>query len=201
MIKLYGTSKSRSARCLWALEELEVKYEHIPVEVTKAKSPEYLKLNPNGHVPFMDDDGLVLWESMAINLYLAEKYGKSPLWPATVESHATTYEMSFWGMTEIEPNLLTALRHRIFFAPEQRNEQTAQQATEALKAPFKVLDDRLKGRDYILGKEFSLADLNVAAIMSYVMILKLDLSATPTMQSWLTKCLGRDANQRARSKP
>jgi len=201
MIKLYGTSKSRSARCLWALEELGLKYEHIPVEVAKAKSPEHLKLNPNGHIPVLDDDGLILWESMAINLYLAEKYGKNSLWPAAVEAHATTYQMSFWGMTEIEPNLITALRHRIFYAPEQRNEQAAQQATEALKAPFKVLDGLLKGRDYILGKDFTIADLNVAAIMSYVMVLKLDLSATPTTQSWLQKCLGREANQRARSKP
>ena len=201
MIKLYGTSKSRSARCLWALEELGLKYEHIPVEVAKAKTPEHLKLNPNGHIPVLDDDGLILWESMAINLYLAEKYGKNSLWPATVEAHAMTYQMSFWGMTEIEPNLITLLRHRIFYPPEQRNEQVAQQATEALKAPFKVLDDRLKGRDYILGKEFTIADLNVAAIMSYVMVLKLDLSATPTTQSWLQKCLGREANQRARSKP
>jgi len=201
MIKFDGTSKSRSARCLWALEELGLKYEHIPVEVAKAKTPEILKLNPNGHIPVLDDDGLILWESMAINLYLAEKYGKNSLWPATVETHATTYQMSFWAMTEIEPHLITALRHRIFFAPEQRNEQVAQQATDALKAPFKVLDDRLKGRDYILGKEFTIADLNVAAVMSYVTVLKLDLSATPTTQSWLQKCLGREANQRARSKP
>jgi len=201
MIKLYGTSKSRSIRCLWALEELGVKYEHVPVEVSKAKSPEHLKLNPNGHVPVLDDDGTVLWESMAINLYLAEKYGKGSLWPSATEAHGTIYEMSFFAMTEIEPHLITALRHRIFFPPEQRNEQTAVQAIEAVKAPLKVLDDRLKGRDYILGKDFSIADLNVSAVASYVNILKVDLSATPTAQAWLQKCLGREAYQRARSKP
>ena len=59
MLKLYGTSKSRSARCLWALEELGLKYEHVPVEVAKAKSPEHLKLNPNGHIPVLDDDRLL----------------------------------------------------------------------------------------------------------------------------------------------
>jgi glutathione S-transferase len=81
MIKLYGTSKSRSARALWTLEELGLKYEHVPVETTKAKSPEHLRLNPNGHVPVLEDDGKIFWESMAINLYLAAKYGKAPLWP------------------------------------------------------------------------------------------------------------------------
>ncbi len=72
MLKLHGTSKSRSARSLWAIEELGVKYEHVPVEVPKAKSPENYKLNPNGHIPVLEDDGQVVWESMAINLYLAK---------------------------------------------------------------------------------------------------------------------------------
>src|SRR5215469_1222758 len=102
MIKLYGTSKSRSARSLWALEELGVNYEHVPVEVPQAKSAENLKRNPNGHIPVLEDDGLILWESMAINLYLAEKYGKAPFWPPAAQ-HGTVYQWSFFGMTEIEP--------------------------------------------------------------------------------------------------
>ncbi len=198
MIKLHGTSKSRGARCLWALEELGLKYEHIPTEVAKARTPEHLKLNPNGHVPVLDDNGLIVWESMAINLYLAEKYGQRSLWPATIEAHAGTYQWSFWGMTEVEPHLIALLRHRIFYPPEQRSEQVANQAVEALKAPFKVLDEHLKGRDYILGKDFTIADLNVAAISSYAFPVKLDLSTTPTMLSWLQKCLAREANQKVR---
>ena len=71
MLKLYGTAKSRSARCLWALEELGLKYEHVPVETTKAKSADHLRVNPNGHVPALEDNGQIFWESMAINLYLA----------------------------------------------------------------------------------------------------------------------------------
>src|SRR5271167_1305040 len=112
MIKLYGTSKSRSARSLWALEELGLKYEHVPVETTKAKSPEHLKLNPNGHVPVLEDDGKIFWESMAINLYLAAKYGKAPLWPESHEGRGHAVQWSFWGMTEAEPHLLTVLRNR-----------------------------------------------------------------------------------------
>src|SRR5271167_3039482 len=144
MLKLYGTSKSRSARSLWALEELGVKYEHVPVEVSQAKSPDHLKRNPNGHIPVLEDDGLVLFESMAINLYLAEKYGKAPFWPSTVEGHAAVYQWSFWGMTEIEPHLMTILMHKMFLPAEQRSESAVKQATEALKAPLAVLDNQLK---------------------------------------------------------
>jgi len=199
MTKLYGTSKSRSARSLWALEELGVKYEHVPVEVPQAKSAEHLKRNPNGHIPVLEDDGLVLFESMAINLYLAEKYGKAPFWPASAAQHGAVYQWSFFGMTEIEPRLMTVLTHRLFLPAAQRDEKVLAAALEGLKAPLKVLDDALKGRDYLLGSDFTVADLNVAAVLSFAMLAKVDFSAVPTAQAWLTKCLGREANTRVRA--
>jgi glutathione S-transferase len=199
MIKLYGTSKSRSARSLWALEELGVKYEHVPVEVPQAKSPENLKRNPNGHIPVLEDDGLTLFESMAINLYLAEKYGKAPFWPAAAAQHGTAYQWSFFGMTEIEPRLMTVLTQRVFLPADKRDEKVLGDALQALKAPLKVLDDALRGRDYLLGSDFTIADLNVAAVLSFAMLAKVDFSAVPTAQAWLTKCLGREANTRVRA--
>jgi glutathione S-transferase len=97
VIKLYGTAMSRSGRALWTLEELGVNYEHIPVEVKKAKSPEVLRLNPNGHIPTLDDSGLVVRESMAINLYLAEKYGKAPFWPANAGATCSALSVELLG--------------------------------------------------------------------------------------------------------
>jgi glutathione S-transferase len=199
MLTLYGTSKSRSARSLWALEELGLKYEHVPVEVPKAKSPEHLQRNPNGHIPVLNDDGHYLWESMAINLYLAEKYGKPPLWPATTDGHGDCYKWSFFGMTEIEPQLMTILRNRLFLPADQRDDKAIQNATESLKSPLKVLDDQLKSRPYLLGNDFTIADLNVSAVLSFAMLAKLDLTPTPAAQAWLQKCLGREANQRVRA--
>jgi glutathione S-transferase len=201
MLTFYGTSKSRSARSLWALEELGLKYEHVPVEVAQAKSPEHLQRNPNGHIPVLNDDGHYLWESMAINLYLAEKYGKSPFWPATTDGHGDCYKWSFFGMTEIEPHLMTILRNRLFLPADQRDEKAVQNATESLKSPLKALDDQLKSRPYLLGNDFTIADLNVAAVLSFAMLAKLDMGATPAAQAWLQKCLGRQANQRVRSLP
>ncbi|HYA34181.1 MAG TPA: glutathione S-transferase family protein [Candidatus Binataceae bacterium] len=199
MTTLYGTSRSRAARCLWALEELGVKYDHVSIATTEAKSPENLKRNPSGHVPVLEEDGHFIWESMAINLYLAEKYGKNSLWPADLASHGDTYKWSFWAMTEIEPHLLTILRNRVLNPPDKRDEAAAQAAIEALKAPLKALDGALGGKDFLLGKNFTIADLNVASVLSWAAMMKLDLSSTPTAQSWLQKCLGREANQRVRA--
>jgi glutathione S-transferase len=101
MLKLYGTRMSRAARSLWALEELGLKYEHVPLNTQgDSRKPEYLKVNPNGHVPALEDDAQVFWESMAVNLYLAEKYGKPPLWPSSAADHGQAYQWSLWVMTE-----------------------------------------------------------------------------------------------------
>jgi len=198
MTKLHGTSRSRSARSLWALEELGVNYEHNPMPTTDAKSSAHLKLNPNGHVPVLEDEGVVVWESMAINLYLADKYGKNSLWPSDPMGRADVYKWSFFAMTEVEPHLITILRNRVMNAPENRDEKAASAAVEALKAPMNALEESLKGKEYLLGKNFTIADLNVAAVMSWIPMMKLDMSAWPNVSAWLQKCLGREANKKVR---
>lgn len=199
MAKLYGTSRSRSARSLWALEELGVKYDHVPMTTTETKSAEHLKRNPHGHIPVLEDEGAVVWESLAINLYLAEKYGKGSLWPSDIASHADIYKWSFWAMTEVEPLLVTILANRVLNPPDKRDEKAAAAAVAALQAPLKALDESLKGKDYLLGKNFTIADLNVASVLSWAPMMRLDLSATPAVQAWLQKCLGREANQKVRA--
>jgi len=160
MLKLYGTSKSRSARSLWALEELDLKYEHIPTAISQAKSSDHLTVNPNGHLPAIDDDGSIIWESMAINLYLAEKYGSGSLWPTSVEDHGHAYKWSFFGMTEMESHLLGLLIQRVIVPAEKRDEKVAQRAIDALKAPLAVLDGALQGKDCLICNSFTIADLH-----------------------------------------
>jgi glutathione S-transferase len=115
MLKLYGTRSSRAARSMWALEELGLKYEHVPLSTQgDSRKPEYLKVNPKGHVPALEDDGQVFWESMAVNLYLAEKYGEAPLWPSSVADHGHSYQWSLWAVTETEAHLFTLLANKCF---------------------------------------------------------------------------------------
>ena len=194
MVKLYGSSMSRAGRSLWALEEAGVKFEQVTVAETR--KPEYLAINPNGHVPALDDNGTIIWESMAINLYVAEKYGKPPLWPSTVEGHGACYQWSLWCMTEVETPMIEIFQHRLMLPADQRDEKIVLARIETLKTPFKVLDDHLQKSEYLLGQDFTIADLNVASVMSIVRYLQLDLSPTPTAQKWLQKCVERPANQR-----
>jgi glutathione S-transferase len=200
MLKLHGTSLSSAGRCLWALEELGLSYEHIPTAIGDTRKPAHLKLNPNGHIPVLEDDGLVLCESIAINLYLADKYGRDSLWPASMEDRGRAYQWSFWAVTEVEPHLIVMIRQEMFTPPDQCDMRALEAAREALTAPLTVLDDHLKGRDHILGKKFTIADLNVAAVLLGAPLVGYDVSPFPAVTKWFEKCVSREAHQRNRTK-
>jgi glutathione S-transferase len=196
MIMLYGVPRSRTMRPLWMLEELGVPYENKPVTfLGESRSPDFLRLNPNGHIPVLRDGDLVIWESMAINLYLARKYGKG-LWPKTVEDEGRAFQWSVWAMTELEEPLLTALLHRGFLPENQRDPKKADDAAERFKTPLAVLDGALAGKPYLLGDAFSVADLNVAAVLCWAFLAGLDLGKAPQAQAWLGRCTGRPAFER-----
>lgn len=192
-MKLYGMAGSRAARSLWMARELGLDFEHIPTNfATETKTDEYLAINPNGRVPAIDEDGFILWESMAINLYLAKKHDAG-LWPKTLEDEGRTFQWSFWGMTEIEKPLLDVLFHRAFLPEDQRKPELAEAGEEALQKPLAVLNDALEGRDYLLDGEFSVADLNVASVLAWARMGQLDMSAVPNVDAWLTRCMERPA--------
>ena len=190
MIKLYGVPRSRTARAIWMLEELQIPYENVPVSfIEESRKPEYMKINPNGHVPALQDGDLTLFESLAINLYLARKYDKG-LWPKSIEGEAKAYQWSIWAMTELEEPLLTVLLNRAFLPEEQRDAKKADDAAERFKTPLNVLEGQLTG-DHLAGRDFTVADLNVASVLSWVTLVGLDLAAAPKAQAWLGRCTAR----------
>lgn len=192
MIKLYGVRQSRAMRSLWALEELGVPYENVPTNfATDAKKPEFLAINPNGRVPALVDGDVTLFESMAINLYLAKRYDTKNLYPKSLADEARAVQWSFWGMTEIEPALLQVLMNRVFLPAPQRDEAAAKTAEEKLAQPLRVLDGALAGKKYLLGDTFTIADLNVASVLSWALFAKVDLTKTPNAERWLKECCAR----------
>jgi len=199
MLTLYGTTMSRAARCLWMLEEVGVPYVNVPTHFAKeAQTPEFKRLNPNGRVPVLDDDGLVVWESMAINLHLADRYGKE-LGPRDAAERALINQWSFWGMTEVEPGLIDAFVHRVMFPPAQRKPEVAAAGEAELARPLAVLEGVLAGRTWLVGDRFTVADLNVASVLGLAALAQIDLSKYPHVQRWLTACTSRPANTRSRT--
>lgn len=197
-IKIYGPSASRASRALWIVHELGIPFEHIAVEMKDLKSAEYLKVNPNGKVPTLVDGDFKLFESMAINLYLAEKHGKDGFFPASPEARALCTQWSFWGMTEIEKSLLTVLIDMFMTPPDKKKPEAVAEALKALPKPFGVLNGALEGREYLLGSTFTVGDLNLASICSWAKPIKYDFSPFPNVQAWLDRCLARPAYKAAR---
>ena len=194
MIKLYGSRATRAGRCVWMLEELGVRYENVPADV---KSAAFRELNPNGRVPLLDDDGLLVFESMAINLHLADKDQSSGLRPRDAAERAHALQWSFWGMTELEPGLIDAFVHRAMLPTTQRNPEVAAAGEAKLARPLAVLDAELAGRDWLVGDRFTVADLNVASVLLVAAPAQVSLAAWPHVQRWLAACTTRPAARRA----
>jgi glutathione S-transferase len=198
-LRIYGIARTRAFRALWMANELGLDYEHLPIEIRGANpdAEAYLELNPNGRLPTIDDDGFILWESLAINLYLAKKHALGTLYPASLEDEAHTWKWCLWAANEVERGVNIWSLHAVRLPPLERNPATLADALKVLGPPFRVLDAALAGRPYLLGNDFSVADLNVAAIMSRA--LDMDLTATPNLAAWLKRCLNRPAELKARA--
>ena len=197
-LRIYGIARTRAFRALWIAKELGLDYEHIPVEIGQAgaRQPDYLAINPNGRLPAIDDGGFALWESLAITLYLAKKHATGTLYPATLEGEAKAWQWSLWAVQEVDRGVNIWSLHAVRLPPEDRDPQRRAEALKVIEAPFRVLDGALADRPYLLGNDFTVADLNVSAVISRA--IDMDLSATPRLGDWLRRCLERPAARDAR---
>ena len=196
-VKIYGTPGSRANRTLWLAQELKqetgLDYEMVPTHFMKdAKTPEYLAINPNGRVPAMDDDGFRLFESLAINLYLVKKAGGS-LAPRDIKEEASAVQWSMWALTEMEDNFIALLvRHpKIAFMPPDAKVEA--ETRTKLDRPLKVLEQHLAKHPYVLGDRFTVADVNVAGVMSMSAMIDFDYSPYPHVKKWFEASMARPA--------
>lgn len=162
MLKLYGGALSRASIVQWYLEELQIPYEYVNLDMHKQahKQPEFLAINPMGRVPAIVDGDFQLWESGAILLYLAEKYGNIS---SDLDSRAIITQWVLFGNSTLSSAILV-------------KENMAREAPELLSA----VDQILSSQPFLLGDRFSVADVAVGSILAYIPImLKMDVSAYP----------------------
>jgi glutathione S-transferase len=161
------------------------------------QTAEYLRLNPNARIPTLVDGDVVLWESMAINLYLAQKYER-PMHSTKPEVLGLAAQWSFWAILEMEALLLELLQHRALLSEFVRDPSYAERDELLLRRPLRVPNDSLAGREFLVAETFTVADLNVASILAWAKMGRLNLSTYSNVMRWLDDCLSRPAYERVR---
>jgi glutathione S-transferase len=204
MLTIYGVYRSRASRTIWLANELGLPFKLVPVMqryrlpdpppagVLHTRSPEFLKVNPNGHIPTIDDDGLVLHESLATTLYLARKHGGA-LAARTVGEDGQMTMWALWAAIEVEPHAINIVYHRVSNSGRPMDPKIADAAVEALRAPFAVLDEALSRDGHLVGGRFTVADLNAAEVIRYAQAAPELLEAAPRVKTWLAACQARPA--------
>ena len=209
MLTIHGVTRSRASRIVWLCHELGLEFRQEPViqayrlpdpdapdAPPNTRSPGFVALSPAGAVPVIDDDGLVISESMACTLHLARRHG-APLGPRDAAEDALMLQWSFYAATSVEPDALT-----ILFLHGRATNHTAEDAAlvenaaERLLRPLKVVADHIARDGHMVGARFTVADINMAEVLRYAQGYAPLMDRFPALTGWLEACQSRPAFRR-----
>jgi glutathione S-transferase len=209
-LTIYGIPASRAVRPLWAATELGLDFQHVQLAYQGGgtRTPEFLALNPNGHIPVVVDarpaepgGDIVVWESMAGALYIARHHGPPDgvsITPASAREDAAALRWSFWVVNEAEADALTVLMHRMAMPADRRKPELAEAAERRLAMPFGVIEQHLQrqqaaGQAHLAAERFTVADLCVASVLNWARPAHDLMAAHPLTHQWIMRCIERPA--------
>jgi glutathione S-transferase len=192
MMKLYGAPPTRALRVIWLLNELGLEYEMLPVDVLQGENQQqdFLTLNPAGKLPVLVDGSFVLTESVAIQLYLADKNPQAGFIPEAVEDRAQMYRWIFFLVTEIEQPLWRIARHTFVYPEEKRLPQDVDLARQECVKMVAVLERHMQDREFMVGDRLSVADFNAAYTLDWANEEKM-LDDAPRLREYLRSMYAR----------
>jgi glutathione S-transferase len=191
-MKLYEFGPTRSIRARWILQELGVEFDAVSVDLTRREhcNPDFLELNPAGKVPVLVDGDLVLNESAAIVLYLAEKYPDRGFIPADLKLRADFYRWIFFAVTELEQPWWRIAKHTHLYPEEDRLPAEVALARRDFLPMAAVLEAHMRGRNYVVGDRVTAADFLVAYTLDVAEEMQL-LGECPALRSYLARMYAR----------
>jgi glutathione S-transferase len=193
-VKLYEFGPTRSIRARWTLQELDVPFEAVTVNMMKGEhcGPEYLNVNPAGKLPALVDGDLVLTESMAIVTYLAEKYPEKGLIPSNLKERADFHKWIMFTATELEQPLWRIARNTNLYPEDKRQPSDITMARQDFADMAKVLDGHMNGRAFVVGETATVADFALAYTLDWANEIRL-LEGFSGLQGYMTRMYERPA--------
>ncbi len=197
MISLYGSPRSSAGRCVWTLEEAGVPYtlKDVDMKNKEHKSDAYLKINPMGKVPAMVDGAVTLFESMAINFYIADNYKKELLGTSSLEK-GLALQWSFWATSELQPPIIEIFIQKVFMPEDKRDHTIIESNLKKLPMLLSVLNNSLQEKKYLAGNQFTVGDINTASVVSICPMIGVDFTEYPHIKNWLNAIGDRPAFQK-----
>jgi len=195
MLKIWGRTNSVNVKkALWALEELKVPYNRVDagLQFGVVNTPEYRKLNPNGLVPTIDDDGFILWESHAIVRYLSAKHAAGSLWPTDLRVRADADRWMDWAFT-FAGVLRPVFWNLIRTPPEKRDLKLVEEGVQKTGELATAVDAQLAGRAYIAGETLTMGDIPLGCHLQLWFRLDIARPALPRLQAWFERLCARPA--------
>lgn len=198
-LKLYGNPYSRANRVRWALEASGKKYEEetLSLDSDGTGSPQYRAINPNGRVPAIVDNGLILFESVPICLYIAKKYGKNSLYVSSIEDEGLLLQWSVWAMTELEKHNEIASLHLTWFSAANRDARIADGAQVEISRCLSMIEKAITNTGFLVAGKFTIADLIVSEILTGLVHSKVTLNDFPRVKRYLKTNLSQPSAQKA----
>jgi len=198
-MKLYHSPRSRSVRPRWLLEELDAPYELVTLDLASGehKQPRYLRVHPHGVVPALEDGEVTVFESAAICMHLADKFPDKQLAPPLgTPARALYYQWMVYAVATLEPPVVEVFRHTVLLPDEQRSAAAAQEGLRTFAEVAGVLTQALGKQPYILGAQFSAADVMIGSTLGWGSFMDL-LNDYPELQAYVQRLTERPAYQRA----
>ena len=191
-MRLYEFPPTRSLRARWVLQELGVDFEAVTVNLMTGehRRAEFLAINPAAKIPVLVDGDAVITESVAIVLYLAEKYPAQGLLPAGAPARAQVARWLLFTATELEQPLWRITRHTNLYPPEKRLPADVALAREEFTAMAQVLDRHMDDREFVAGDGVSVADFVLAYTLDWAQLVGL-LDGFPRLEGYMLRMYDR----------
>jgi glutathione S-transferase len=198
MLKIWGRLSSVNVqKVVWTVRELALPHERIEAggQFGVVDTPEFLRMNPNGHVPVIDDGGFVLWESNAIVRYLSSRYGEGTLWPADLCARADTDRWMDWQTAEWQPSMLQAFLGLVRTPEDKRDHTTIAASVAKANAKALILEKTLQGREFVGGSQITMGDIVLGCAAHRWLGIPMERPATPALSAWYRRLMMRPAVQ------